>query len=100
MRKGETAMKSMWMAVVLAAGALSFVGAATVNAACGSCGAHKAEGKGKGCAKVELCGKCGEAKGGDKCCKDGAAKCEKCGLNAGSPGCKAKCCAKPEEKKP
>ena len=82
--------------VVLAVGALSFVGAATVNAACGACGAHKAEGKD---AKVELCAKCGEVKGSDKCCKEGVAKCPKCGLNAGSPGCKAKCCAKPEEKK-
>lgn len=86
--------KSMWMAVVLAVGALAFAGAATVNAACGSCGAA-AKGEKKD-AKVELCAKCGEVKGGDKCCKEGVAKCPKCGLDAGSPGCKAKCCAKAE----
>jgi ABC-type nickel/cobalt efflux system permease component RcnA len=34
----------------------------------------------------KICGKCGEIKGGEKCCKPGAEKCG-CGLNHGSPGC-------------
>ena len=37
---------------------------------------------------VVLCQKCGEIKGGDKCCKlEGRTKCEKCGLLKGSVGC-------------
>lgn len=38
-------------------------------------------------AKVSLCGKCGQIKGSDVCCKADAVKCEKCGLAQGSPGC-------------
>ncbi len=34
-----------------------------------------------------LCGKCGEIKGSDACCKTDAPKCDKCGLTKGSPGC-------------
>ena len=34
-----------------------------------------------------VCAKCGEIKGGAKCCKPGAAKCPNCGLNKGSIGC-------------
>ncbi len=34
-----------------------------------------------------LCSKCGEVKGGKKCCKPAAAKCGECGLNKGSPAC-------------
>jgi len=46
---------------------------------------------------VCLCTYCGEVKGSDKCCKPGAMKCEKCGLNMKSPGC---CRIKKEEKPP
>jgi hypothetical protein len=34
-----------------------------------------------------LCGKCGQIKGTDACCKVDAQKCTKCGLTKGSPGC-------------
>ncbi|MBN1256504.1 MAG: hypothetical protein JXA52_02225 [Planctomycetes bacterium] len=37
---------------------------------------------------LQLCPKCGEIKGSEKCCKmEGREKCEKCGLLKGSPGC-------------
>ena len=38
-------------------------------------------------ADVTLCGKCGQVKGSEKCCKPGAEKCPMCGLDKGSPGC-------------
>ena len=38
-------------------------------------------------AKAKLCGGCGEVKGADKCCVEGAEKCADCGKNKGSPGC-------------
>ena len=34
-----------------------------------------------------VCGKCGELKGTEKCCKVDAEKCSKCNLNKGSVGC-------------
>lgn len=34
-----------------------------------------------------ICGKCGEIKGSDKCCKPDATRCDACGLTKGSPGC-------------
>ena len=34
-----------------------------------------------------LCGKCGQVKGSDKCCKPGAEKCANCGLDKDAPGC-------------
>ena len=44
---------------------------------------------------VVLCPKCGEQKGGAKCCKpEGRQKCAKCGCFAGSPGCQKACCTK------
>jgi len=36
---------------------------------------------------VLLCGKCGQVKGADLCCKPGQEKCAKCGLAKGAPGC-------------
>lgn len=36
---------------------------------------------------VELCDKCGETKGTEKCCLKGAVKCDGCGKTKGSPGC-------------
>lgn len=38
-------------------------------------------------AEVTLCGLCGEVKGSEKCCKDGATLCPICGLHKGSPLC-------------
>lgn len=38
-------------------------------------------------AKIELCGKCGEIKGTDKCCLADAEKCTGCNLAKGSPAC-------------
>lgn len=38
-------------------------------------------------AGIVLCGKCGQVKGTDKCCQEGAAVCPECGLGKGSPGC-------------
>lgn len=35
--------------------------------------------------ELTLCPKCGEIKGTAKCCKPGAKKCLKCGLNKGIP---------------
>ncbi|HDY65522.1 MAG TPA: hypothetical protein ENH84_04740 [Phycisphaerae bacterium] len=35
----------------------------------------------------KICAKCGQIKGSDLCCKDGAKICSKCGLAKGSPGC-------------
>jgi hypothetical protein len=35
----------------------------------------------------ELCAGCGQVKGSDLCCVEGAEKCAKCGLDKGSPGC-------------
>ncbi len=34
-----------------------------------------------------VCSGCGEFKGTDGCCVEGAEKCDKCGLAKGSPGC-------------
>lgn len=34
-----------------------------------------------------LCGKCGQIKGSDQCCKPGQTLCAKCELAKGSPGC-------------
>ena len=36
---------------------------------------------------MTVCVKCGEAAKGEKCCKEDAAKCEKCKLNKDSVGC-------------
>ncbi len=38
-------------------------------------------------AKVFVCGKCGQIKGSDVCCKKDQQLCSKCGLVKGSPGC-------------
>ncbi len=38
-------------------------------------------------AAVFLCGDCGQIKGSDVCCAEGAETCEKCGLAKGAPGC-------------
>ncbi len=38
-------------------------------------------------ADVFLCGGCGQIKGTDTCCVEGAEDCDECGLVAGSPGC-------------
>ena len=75
--------KSLWLLTVLAAVAV------------GSISAYAGDGKDEKGAAVQAatCPKCGELKGGDKCCKPDMVKCDKCGLDKGSPGCKAKCCA-------
>jgi len=41
-----------------------------------------------------ICDKCGEYKGTEKCCVEGAKICDKCGKHAGSPGCCIKTGAK------
>lgn len=38
-------------------------------------------------AKTQLCSKCGQIKGTEKCCLPDAPKCEKCGLAKGAPAC-------------
>jgi hypothetical protein len=38
-------------------------------------------------AEVTVCGKCGEVKGSEKCCKEGIALCPKCDLHRGSVLC-------------
>lgn len=37
--------------------------------------------------RPDLCPKCGEGKGSDKCCKEGSEKCADCGKAKGAPGC-------------
>jgi hypothetical protein len=49
--------------------------------------------KAKAAVSAELCSKCGEIAGSEKCCKEGAELCAGCGLHKGSPGCMAKCAA-------
>ena len=54
------------------------------------CESHKGHNHSHGNADgvFELCHKCGEVVGTEKCCKkEGRTKCEKCGLFEGSPGC-------------
>ena len=41
----------------------------------------------KAAADKVLCAKCGQIKGSDVCCKEGAVKCDMCGKDKGSPGC-------------
>lgn len=82
--------KLLILACVLAMGSFAI----PASAGCGTCAA---DAKKKDAAAS--CAKCGEAKGSDKCCKEGVEKCAKCGLNAGSAGCKAKCAAKAEAAK-
>lgn len=38
-------------------------------------------------AVISICGKCGEIKGSENCCKPGLEKCSKCDAHKGSPGC-------------
>ena len=64
--------------LMLAAGAL-LTGCAKPKPAPKKAGAEKKD--------VTLCGKCGQVKGSDVCCKPGAEKCAKCGLAKDSPGC-------------
>lgn len=45
--------------------------------------------------KILVCGKCGQVKGTDLCCRADALKCEKCELTKGSVGC----CKLPEKGK-
>jgi len=63
----------------------------TLTVGCASlCGKCKSCPFGKKAAQEAqaLCVKCGETKGGEKCCKaEGRTKCAKCGLFKGSPGC-------------
>ena len=47
----------------------------------------KAGAKKKTAEAFVLCGKCGQAKGGDQCCKADSQKCAKCGWTKGSPAC-------------
>jgi len=82
--KGSHIMKkSLWLLAVIAAVAVGSL--STYAQCCPGCS------KDKKAAQTATCQKCGELKGSDKCCKPDATKCAKCGLDAGSPGCKAKC---------
>ncbi|HPG01402.1 MAG TPA: hypothetical protein PLE77_15210 [Kiritimatiellia bacterium] len=97
-------MKKMTVVVlglVLAAGLVMAGCKTTDQKTSGKCPMGKASAScdkaSKGCCKMQkgqaemICPKCGEVCGSAKCCKDGAVKCSKCGLDAGSPGCKAAC---------
>lgn len=77
-------MKKMIVALV-AVGVLAW--AAVSFAQCG--GAAKAS----AAVSAQLCPKCGEVAGTEKCCAAGAEVCAGCGLHKGSPGCAAKCAA-------
>jgi hypothetical protein len=77
--------KYIAMLAVVAIGTVAFVGA-------GCCCPCKKKCKAPDAAAAQaVCGKCGEVAGSAKCCQPGAEKCAKCGLDKGSPGCKAKC---------
>ena len=78
-------MKKMIVALV-AVSVLAF--AAVSFAQCG--GAAKTT----AAVSAELCPKCGEVAGSEKCCAEGAELCAGCGLHKGSPGCAAKCAPK------
>ena len=75
-------MKKMIVALVMI-GAMALAMAAVAQ--CG--GAAKAA----PAVSAQLCPKCGEVAGSDKCCAEGAEICAGCGLHKGSPGCMAKC---------
>ena len=65
------------------------VGGLTGGDAAGKC-CDSPEAKGCCAAKKDplaLCGGCGQIKGSDVCCAEGADKCPKCELVKGSPGC-------------
>jgi hypothetical protein len=69
------------------AAAVTAVPVAKVLAHCGACGSGaKKSGKAASPKAITLCGRCGEIKGSDKCCRAGATRC-KCGMIKGSPGC-------------
>ncbi len=67
---------------VCATGIVLAVPGAKALAGCGACGA----GAKKSPWAVTLCGRCGEIKGSDKCCRAGAKRCM-CGAIKGAPGC-------------
>jgi hypothetical protein len=79
-------MRKLVLVALMAAAVGTFAGV-SAYAGCGHCGAKK-----EGAEKHEWCGKCGETDK-EKCCKE-AAKCDKCGLHKGSPGCKHECAPK------
>ncbi len=63
---------------------LLIIAAMTMAVSAFACGADKAK---AAVAEQALCGKCGQVKGSDSCCKADAEKCGACGLVKGSPGC-------------
>ncbi|OGV78564.1 MAG: hypothetical protein A3K19_32005 [Lentisphaerae bacterium RIFOXYB12_FULL_65_16] len=83
--------RSLWVIVGLVLGVVlmgNFAGAQTCNRKAGAACPMKAGATcGVKAATCQICPKCGEEKGGDKCCKADAVKCEKCGLDKGSVGC-------------
>ena len=85
--------RRLMVGAVIAAMACLVVGSAWACATCGCSGEAKPKtgcGPKTGCMHKKgpsLCGKCGEVKAGEKCCLPDAAKCDKCGLAEGAPGC-------------
>ena len=94
---GDSVMcRTVWLFGALAVGTLLLAGCGTSasspeGAAGGSAGACCGTPDAEGCCAskkgVFLCGGCGQVKGSDVCCAEGAEKCDKCGLTKGSPGC-------------
>lgn len=78
--------KYRWLVAVVAVSAMAWVSTGCCSTCC-----KKGKMKSAMVAPQEICAKCGEIKGGAKCCQPGAEKCPMCGLDKGSPGCKAKC---------
>ncbi len=79
------------MKKMLLIGLITLAGASMALAQCpAGCGCAGCAAKAKA-EKAAVCGKCGEVKGSESCCKAGVASCPACGLHAGSPGCKAAC---------
>jgi len=70
--------------IVMVVIAVALVGVLFLSNGC------KKAGKGGGTAyadTVDLCVKCGQVAGGEKCCKPDQTKCSACSLTKGSPGC-------------
>lgn len=80
----ENAMKTKRLVLVLA---MAMVGVIFLAGGCKKTEPGGGGGIAKAQAAVALCLKCGQIKGSDVCCKEGAVTCDKCGLAKDSPGC-------------
>ncbi len=80
-------MKSKWVFSIVALLGLAVWGCGQTTTPDADLEADKATQGATETAAVFLCGDCGQIKGSDDCCAEGAETCEKCGLATGAPGC-------------